>query len=337
MSKIKTRDTIKDIKVFDRAADVGTHNLQASYQYTGVNAWEEQMQTYFTVQNNNDLQESVFREHKDENGKVIGGGGMNVRRNAYLLFYNQTGQKNFTQHPMRAITDENAIPEEAKGDLSLTPAQARETVETLLEGTDMAVQALYLTDDANMGNYDGKSSTAETYVYKVYCVRQTAGVQQSFLRGMAMPIDGSIALSPSWYYECMELLIGDEGVISLSWTSPHRIGDVVVEDAALLSFEEIISIFCRVFPITLDASYSEEIYKAVDIEIDRIVLETQRIIEQNSIENGLLVPVWNFYGVQKNTDVHGVTEIEHNGVFDPLLLLSINAVDGSIIDVHRGY
>ena len=36
------------------------------------------------------------------------------------------------------------------------------------------------------------------------------------------------------------------------------------------------------------------------IDIQRVSLELFRITEQNSIENGLLVPVWNFYGTKND-------------------------------------
>lgn len=312
--------------------------LQITYQYTGIDAYDEQTQAKFYIRNNTDLQQGVHIERKDKDGKVIGGGGMAVKRDAYMHYSTQEGFKNFAQHPMLRIVNEEAIPAEAEGKLSMTPAQARRTVEAILEGTDMAIQAIYLTDDENMGNFDGKVSAAETYVYRVYCVRQTKGVMQSFIRDMAMPADdGTIAMAPSWEYERMEMFIGNDGVISLSWTSPHTMGDIVVGDAHLLSFEEIMNIFNKMLPLTLETAPSIQFYKGVEIEIDHIVLEQQRIIEQNSIENGLLVPVWNFYGTRKNIDESGETNLDHNGVFDPCCLLTINAIDGSIIDIGRGY
>ncbi len=52
--------------------------------------------------------------------------------------------------------------------------------ESILAGTDMVVRKIELTDDANLGNYDGKVSPAESYAYRIYCVRQTQGIAQSF-------------------------------------------------------------------------------------------------------------------------------------------------------------
>jgi hypothetical protein len=149
--------------------------------------------------------------------------------------------------------------------------------------------------------------------------------------------DNNNTFPPIWDYENLEIYIGNEGLISFIWRSPHTIGDTLVEDASLLPFEEIMKIFNKMMPITADPAIAKEYYQSVEINIDRIVLELQRITEQNSIENGLLVPVWNFYGTSTYTDKSGEIIPRYNGLFDPQSLLTINAIDGTIIDVTRGY
>lgn len=57
-----------------------------------------------------------------------------------------------------------------------------------------------------------------------------------------------------------------------------------------------------------------------------------RVFEQGSAENGLLIPVWNFYGTRQRTFTDGETDETIPGI-----MLSINAVDGSIIDRALGY
>ena len=59
------------------------------------------------------------------------------------------------------------------------------------------------------------------------------------------------------------------------------------------------------------------------IEIDRIELGLMRVYEQNNLDTGVIVPVWDFYG-----KINGKSE----GTY-----LTINAVDGSIIDRVGGY
>ena len=51
------------------------------------------------------------------------------------------------------------------------------------------------------------------------------------------------------------------------------------------------------------------------------------------MESGLLIPVWDFYGYETITYADGQTLT----MPDVYSMLTINAVDGSIIDVKKGY
>ena len=61
----------------------------------------------------------------------------------------------------------------------------------------------------------------------------------------------------------------------------------------------------------------------------------QRVTEKDAVEYGVVIPVWNFYG----TDVakYSFGDIENSQRELPVSLLCVNAIDGSIIDVHQGY
>ena len=66
----------------------------------------------------------------------------------------------------------------------------------------------------------------------------------------------------------------------------------------------------------------------VTINIDSVKLRYTRISEKDSFDTGLLVPVWDFIGTktdQYGNEVHGA------------ILMSINAIDGSVIDRNLGY
>ena len=68
-------------------------------------------------------------------------------------------------------------------------------------------------------------------------------------------------------------------------------------------------------------------------DIQKVVLTLRRIQEQNASDVGLLVPVWDFYGSET---------IEYSGeprttLERELPILTINAIDGSVIDLTKGY
>jgi len=69
------------------------------------------------------------------------------------------------------------------------------------------------------------------------------------------------------------------------------------------------------------------------IEISRIELGLMRVLEPNSLDTGVIIPVWDFYG--KN---HGEMDGENWILDDPNEpYLTVNAIDGSVIDRGAGY
>ena len=58
-----------------------------------------------------------------------------------------------------------------------------------------------------------------------------------------------------------------------------------------------------------------------------------RIIEPNAADSGLLVPAWDFYGTRTIKYIDGA----ENATSSNMILLSVNAIDGTIIDLSKGY
>jgi hypothetical protein len=57
-------------------------------------------------------------------------------------------------------------------------------------------------------------------------------------------------------------------------------------------------------------------------------------MERDSYTTGLLVPVWNFYGTFSFPDEQDAREVSH---YEENPVLTINAIDGSVIDLGKGY
>ena len=74
------------------------------------------------------------------------------------------------------------------------------------------------------------------------------------------------------------------------------------------------------------------------IEISRVTLTLQRVMEKNTFDSGLLVPVWNFWGTVTETRVNKKTRATYEDFSDDRYpRISINAIDGSVIDPMTGY
>ena len=95
-------------------------------------------------------------------------------------------------------------------------------------------------------------------------------------------------------------------------------------------------IFVKYAPSVNDANYELGGYTSREFLIDRITLSLQRIIEPDATYQGLLIPVWNFYGAETSGYKTGDTEQTWNSR-TAASFISINAIDGSIINIDKGY
>ena len=136
-----------------------------------------------------------------------------------------------------------------------------------------------------------------------------------------------------WMYESLYCQVNSEGIFDILWMCPLEIIETVNEDAQLKPFSEIQEIFEKMMTIEYEAQ-AEFGGTEYDFEIDRVTLSLHRVVEQDSNETGLLVPAWNFYG-KLTTSYDG----SPFGPVDSLgeSFLTINAIDGSVIDTLKGY
>lgn len=117
---------------------------------------------------------------------------------------------------------------------------------------------------------------------------------------------------------------------SVEYYSPLSVKNVVIRDANLLSFDEITKKFEQYI-----TTHTFGVENELEIFIDRIQLEVMRIRKPNAEGEFLIVPVWNFYGTEKNTWKGEDKTSENQGEYQTYL--TINAIDGSIIDMHKQY
>ena len=137
-----------------------------------------------------------------------------------------------------------------------------------------------------------------------------------------------------WPYETIEVCVTKDGVVYFKWKAPTDSPVLELEDTQLMSFDEIASVFERM--IMVKYSYIQTINDnggdaRPRIQIDKVRLSLMRIKAKNSRDTGLLIPVWDFYG----TEIY-----QRDGMDVPLektIVLTINAIDGSMISRELGY
>ncbi len=323
----------------------------AYYDALGVTTNNEDYEkaASFRVDNNNDMTEADVEIKTDEDGNIVSMGGRGVNRRAMMMYSNpgDTFDSNFGQSP--AITvDENTVLEvgAVTKKLNTTPAEAKAIAGEFLKkaGLDMSVCAMYLLDDENLGDVDGLISPAEHYAYKLYLCRNVHGFPVTYLNDFSTLNDPKASDATrfmfSWDYETINMMINDDGIISFEWKSPIDVTETVAEHTNLLPFENIADKFERQMQIEYEAEARGAYFKEMTWTVEHVKLELQRIAQQDSFDEGLLVPVWNFYGkcaaIMENGEDSGSGMLSGDGIYNAPMM-TINAIDGSVIDTDRGY
>ena len=129
-----------------------------------------------------------------------------------------------------------------------------------------------------------------------------------------------------WPYETIEVCVAKDGVVYFKWTAPTEEPVLETEDTQLMSFDEISSVFERM--IMVRHSYAQTINDNggdghLSININKVRLDLMRVKAKNSNDMGLVIPVWDYYGSEES--------------IEETIVLTINAIDGSMVSRELGY
>ena len=151
----------------------------------------------------------------------------------------------------------------------------------------------------------------------------------------------------SWYLENILLDVGKNGVLRFAWTAPSTKPVVRQAESTLLPFEEIASIADTMLPEVIVGPKETPLTKLdqyngfdtrMDVDITKVSLSLMRIRDKGFLQ-GTIVPVWDFWGTSDWYDAepnaYGYQEKGMNYDFQPMLTL--NAVDGTVVDRQLGY
>jgi hypothetical protein len=369
MEEHRAEGTLETTPVYEN----GTPTSKELASYTGFNAYEKTGSAdtsgkTFTVQNNYDLKESALG--KEAQGQAQS--ALPISRNAYIWYrnsHNLGASTVFNDATALPVDKETQLDPNIASTVGPTPKEAIEKAQALLDKTDsgMMVHHAYLMSGRQRGEVDGSGEAAQRYAYKLFCVRLVNGVPASYINSTSTTGDfsgsenGTVLLeefsnSASWGYEAMTISINKEGIFEVHWNSPLEVTETVNEDSQLLPFSDVQGIYEKMMSVTYDVkdayqsmpysdmpnaadnisgfSYNagDDIVPGVAFEVDRVTLSLHRIAEQNSFENGLLIPAWNFYGKKTETFSDGYSQsVVSNS------MMTINAIDGTVIDILKGY
>ncbi len=222
--------------------------------------------------------------------------------------------------------------EDAK-DASFSTQEIRKQAETL-------VAKLGLTEYGYAGeeyfishggeDADGTSKKADTG-YCIHFTRRIDSIPVTYATGEGMY---GKAGDVSWPAEHLNLIYDESGVVCLDWESPYEIEDVSDEYVFLLPFSDIQDVFKKM----VVEKYRD--LERAEYHIDRVQLGYMRVRKNGTETEGLMIPVWDFFGTGK-VYVGGVENTAGGNAIESIWayesLLTVNAMDGSIVDKKLGY
>ncbi len=259
---------------------------------------------------------------------------------------------NFRYAPYMVLSAEDAAKAQAPAAFTMTEAEAQGVAEEVLAQlgiTEMAcVEARFavMMDEHAGGNVAAEADTGKEaalsseqlangkWAYSLQYQRTIDRVPITLTRHDGNSLKDEDDYSEPWPYERVEVIVDETGVVYFHYVSPYTIQETVTENATLRDFPEITSVFEKMFPITYGYLDEAGTDYSLQVEMTEVRLGLMRVTEQNSRDSGLLIPVWDFFGEVTVVPYEG-EPYNLSGGLDSLLTL--NAIDGSIIDRGLGY
>ena len=294
---------------------------------TELQAYEPGDGLRFNVQNNYDLRETVYESD----------GAYCVMKNAGFCY--EIGERtgvytlDFTCGTYYSLHADDPIPDAAKDHVRTTPAEIQKRADDLLEQMGLSGQFAASEIKLHAGVDPWTREPNGCYVYRVTCSRLVNGVPicaKDVGMNLYVPEDMT---APEWVYEGFHMQFDDGGWVFVDWYAPIETQEVIQADCRLLPFSEIQGVMKSRLPMLLGRTTSDQSVKSCTASIRRIDLGLWRIREKNTIETGLLVPVYCFC-------MDLLWEKEYDGRTSTVKaadVLIVNAVDGTVIDPWNGY
>lgn len=139
-----------------------------------------------------------------------------------------------------------------------------------------------------------------------------------------------------WGYERCSVIVGDDGIQRFELHNPYDLGEVQTENVKLMDFDSIIKIYEQMMEVSNADIVNYEAKRAYHI---RDIKFGYTRIYNPAVENdtGLLVPVWDFFGGFEAELLDGSEAVGPSGDHSTQSYMTINAIDGSVINRGLGY
>lgn len=224
--------------------------------------------------------------------------------------------------------------ERSQGEASSLP------VKKIRREADNLIKELGLSELELAGEYTGYQLSEESYVLEYTRTVDGIPVTYTYQEGNGVSDEIPIDWIP-WREERLELVYDEHGLRSFTRINPYVITDLSEESVFLLPFSEIQKIFESVLTTSYSDSVSDSEYSSADsgvftgVQVTAVRLGYMRVRDEEE-STAKLIPVWDFFG--SVTRSQGAENSYMISEYNPYVsLLTINAMDGTILDRYLGY
>lgn len=169
--------------------------------------------------------------------------------------------------------------------------------------------------------------------YGLHFTRSLEGIPVTYTDNTGTTLEDENSMV--WPYENLTLVYDEGGLVNFVWENPYEVEKVSDEYLFLLPFAEIQNIFEEM----IIKKYQDWIEDGDDIkmefQIGEVRLGYMRVRDKENAQEAAMVPVWDFMGTQKIIYDSGEYFYDENSVFSSPI--TINALDGTIVDRNLGY
>lgn len=183
---------------------------------------------------------------------------------------------------------------------------------------------------------EGEKGDAKVYHTLAYCFAYTRTVSDipiTYVQyGKVYTDFVDTAMAPAPGQELITVVIHEDRIVNFHWQDPYEIGDIIQPQAELLPFDEIMNIFGAIAPLSVQSSENDTGRKSKannGMHITEIRLGYMPVLCKDNPNQWELHPVWDFIGSR-------ILPLETYDV-PCYSLMTIDAVDGTIIDRNYGY
>lgn len=144
-----------------------------------------------------------------------------------------------------------------------------------------------------------------------------------------------------WPYEQIQVYVQGDRVVRFHWEDPCEITDIQTDIGELMDFQQIQQVFSKMFFVKnsdqLRINQINGFDTLHDVTIDKVQLTLMRVRPKDNGKEGTIIPVWDFWGTQ----IARAADVAYEDIvaFEPHyeVQLTINALDGTLVDRQFGY